>query len=271
MTNEQTVTATGNEIEKLKKEYVDYLNPIVLRLSEGGAEPSMQELLRCQQLGNAYFNYVERFVGDSGLLGAHANGAWITVFAETCQNVLLAYIVHINFLRSYSAVLNGKLQEPSDNACANMQRMVKEYLPNQNWQQLSSAFSENALSTLGFNVKAVPDRKKVPIWQLVTSVSIGVISLIASVTIALIIPEPTVYQEFILRGLFAIALASIASIIPGFINLQTGARGALAYLSVYAGGAIAIFLLIWMFNPPEINKVDRVDPPSQIQPKLPKN
>lgn len=265
MTNEQSVAEAGRLIEKLKKEYMSYLTPIVSRMQDGGKEPSVEELLRCQQLGTEYFNYVESFVGDSGLLGAHENGTWITGFAETCQNILYAYIVHVNFLRSYSSILNGTIQQPSSNACANMQRMVKEYLPSENWQQLNTEFENCSLPTQGFKVRAVSDKKKVPIWQLMTSVSIGVLALITSVAIAFLVSEPSATQEFILRGLFAISLASIASIIPGFINVETGARGAAAYFGIYAGGAIAIFVLIWMFNPPKIEEPAPANQPVHVK------
>lgn len=265
MTNEQSVAEAGRFIEKLKKKYMSYLTPIVIRMKSGGKEPSIEELLRCQQLGTEYFNYVENFVGDSGLLGAHENGTWITGFAETCHNVLGAYIVHVNFLRSYSSILNGTIQQPSSNAYANMQRMVKEYLPSVNWQQLNTAFEDNFLPTQGFKVRAVSDKKKIPLWQLVTSVLIGVFALSSSVVIAFLVPEPSATQEFILRGLFAISLASIASIIPGFINVETGARGGAAYFGIYAGGAIAIFVLIWMFNPPKIEERSPANQPVQVQ------
>jgi len=252
MTNEQIVIETGKEIARLKSVYIKYITPIVIAYMSSKDEPSLEQLLKCQRLGNEYFNYVERFVGDSGLLGAHANGKWVTGFAEDCNEILGSYILHMTFIESWKSIFGNTSIKPSENAFSNMQRMVLEYLPREQSKKIEAQFVQNSLPIQGFKVRAVPDKVKVPQWQIITSVSIGCISLIASVTIALFLPEPTVYQEFILRGLFAIALASIASIIPGFINVKTGARGATAYFGIYAGGAIAIFVLIWMFNPPKI-------------------
>lgn len=251
MTNEQAVVDAGKKIAELKSSYVSYITPIVLDYRENNNEPSLSQLLECQRLGNEYFNYVERFVGDSGLLGAHANGKWVTGFAEDCKVILESYLLHAEFMLSWKEVL-GEASIPAKSAYSNMQRMVFEYLSKEDSNNLKSKFSDNNLPVQGFNVPAVRDTVKVPKWQLITSVSIGCIALIASVVIAILIPDPTTYQVFILRGLFAIALASIASIIPGFINLETGARSAKAYFGIYAGGAIAIFVLIWLFNPPEI-------------------
>jgi len=252
MTNEQAVLEAEQKIDALKNQYTSFLMPIVIRIQKSGEEPNVEELLHCQQLGARYFNYIENFVGNSGLLGAHANGKWVTGFAETCHSVLNAYITHINFLNSYSTVIEGNICPPDQNAYGNMQRMTKEYLPQDSWQQLQGAFIANSLPITGFKYKGAKDLSRIPRWQLITSVSIGCVALISSVIIALMLPNPTTYQVFILRGLFAIALASIASIIPGFLNLETGAKSAAAYFGIYAGGAIAIFVLIWLFNPPEI-------------------
>ena len=72
MTNEQLVLKAEEKIDELKKSYVEYLTPIVTRKLEEGKEPTSEERLKCQQVGAEYFNFVENFVGKSGLLGAHA-------------------------------------------------------------------------------------------------------------------------------------------------------------------------------------------------------
>jgi hypothetical protein len=251
MTNEQAVVDAGKEIAKLKSSYTTYINPIVLKYNQNNIEPSLSELLECQSLGNDYFNYVERFVGDSDLLEAHAKGKWVTGLAEDCKVILESYLLHAEFILSWKSILGGHAN-PVDSAFSNMQRMVLEYLPKDQSGTLKSQFEKRNLPTQGFNMPARSDKIKVPKWQLITSLSVGCVSLIVSVVIALMLPNPTAYQVFILRGLFAIALASIASIIPGFLNLETGAKSAAAFFSIYAGGAIAIFVLIWLINPPEI-------------------
>ncbi|MGL6492343.1 hypothetical protein ACSZNX_15135 [Aeromonas veronii] len=254
MTNEQAVIKAGLEIARLKDNYMKVLSPIVLKYnSQNNIFPDLSEYLKVQKAANEYFNYTERFVGDSGLLGAHANGKWVTGFAEDCAEILNSYILHAEFIRSWSPVFNVELKL-SDNAFSNMQRMVVEYLPVEQVKILKERFEANALPIQGFNVKAMTDDNKHPKWQLITSIVIGVITLFASVVLSILYPEPTQYQEFILRGLFAISLASLASLTPGFINLNARLRGGGSYFMIYAGGAIAIFVLIWLVNPPKINQ-----------------
>jgi len=248
MTNQQAVLQAEAEIEKLKQAYMEHLNPIVVKIHERGEEPSLQDLLTCQKLGTKYFNYIENFVGNSGLLGAHANGKWVTGFAETCHSVLKAFVVHVNFLRSYSAKLAGALGQPDTAAYANMQRMTKEYLPKVQWQQIESLFIENSLPIAGFEYAGANDLNKTPKWQLITGLVIGVLFALLILLLAILIPNPTPTQFFIFRGVFAISLAAIAAIIPGLLNVESRFQK----FSIRATGAIAVFIIVWLLNPPAL-------------------
>jgi len=248
MNNEQSVIEAEEKIEELKKAYVSYLNPFVLRLQNKGEEPTLEELLKCQQLGTEFFNFVESFVGSSGLLGAHTNGKWVTGFAETCYSVLSAFLVHDNFLRRYSKVFNGALRKPDINAYGNMQRMTKEYLPKDKWEQLESSFRDNSLPVAGFEYTGVSDLNKIPKWQLVTGLVVGLVFAVAILMLVVFIPNPTQAQFFVFRGLFAIALAATATIIPGLLNVESRFQK----FSIKATGAIAIFVLVWLLNPPAL-------------------
>ncbi|EJI1394755.1 hypothetical protein NDL37_004522 [Vibrio parahaemolyticus] len=248
MTNEQTVIGIESELATLKQCYIDYLTPIVLRIQETGVEPTLEELLKCQQLGSKYFNFVENFVGNSGLLGAHANGKWVTGFAETCHSVLSAYVVHVNFLKSYSNVLKGSLDEPNINAYANMQRMVKEYLLKENWQQLHELFKTNCLPISGFEYTGVTDLQDTPKWQLISGLVVGLFFSVAILVAVIFIPNPTGTQFFVFRGLFSISMAAIAAVIPGLLNVESRYQ----QFSIKATGAIAVFVIVWLINPPAL-------------------
>jgi hypothetical protein len=248
MTNEQAVIQAEVEIEKLKQAYMQHLNKVVIDIHESGIPPSLQDLLMCQKLGAQYFNFIENFVGSSGLLGAHANGRWVTGFAETCHSVLKAFVVHVEFLKSYSIQFSGALELPDEVAYANMQRMTKEYLPKAHWQQLEKAFKEASLSVIGFNYAGVNDLIKTPSWQLITGIIIGVLFSLLILALAIIIPSPTPTQFFIFRGMFAVSLSAIAAIIPGLLNIESRFHK----MSIRATGAIAIFILVWLLNPPAL-------------------
>jgi hypothetical protein len=255
VTNEQAVAEATNRIEDLKSLYMAKLHSLA-----SGSAPLTRELLQqCQESGGQYFAFVENFVGNSGLLGAHVNGMWATGFAETCESVLESYVLHIKLLRVQSKNLGITLAEPSPSSNANMQRMVREYLPSSAWKKLKQNFTENNLPTVGFDMAAVPDKNPVPRWQLITSIVIGGVCLVAVVVLAVLNPYPSNFQEFVFRGLLAIALAAIAAIIPGFVNLKFRARGAGSYIGIIAGGALAIFILIWLVNPPSLENDTTID------------
>lgn len=263
MTNEQSVIAAEEKINKIYEEYIQYLTPIATKVHSNNETPSIDELLKCQQLGNKYFNYVETFVGNSGLLGAHANGKWVTGFAETCQSVLVAYVAHMRFLRSYERVFNGRLSPPSSSSYANMQRMTKEYLNKKTWMELRDLFKTENLPITGFNYKGANDMEKTPKWQLIAGLAIGVIFAIAILIISVFIPNPSQTQFFIFRGSFSIAMAAIAAIIPGLLNIESRFNG----FSIRATGAIAVLVLFWLINPPALVAGDNHETPEAIKTK----
>lgn len=248
MTNEQAVLQAEAEIERLKQAYMEHLNTIISKIHEHQEDPSLQDLLKCQKLGATYFNFIENFVGNSGLLGAHANGKWVTGFAETCHSVLKAFVVHVNFLRSHSDVLKGSLEQPDAAAYANMQRMTKEYLPKEQWQALEDLFKNNSLPISGFEYAGANDLNETPKWQLLTGLVIGVFFAIIILLLAIFIPSPTPTQFFVFRGVFAVSLAAIAAIIPGLLNVESRFQK----LYIRATGAIAVFVIVWFLNPPSL-------------------
>lgn len=248
MTNEQAVLEAENKASELKKRYIEFLTPIVVKIQENSIEPTIEELLTCQQLGAEYFNYVESFVGTSGLLGAHANGKWVTGFAETCHSILVAVMTHHNFLKSHSGALKGALVAPDVNSYANMQRMTKEYLQEDLWKKLEQQYRDSSLPVAGFRMKEAKDLKYTPKWQLVTGLVIGIVFALIILVLVVFIPNPTPSQFFVFRGLFAVSLAAVAAIIPGLLNVESRFNK----FSIKATGAIAVFVLVWLLNPPAL-------------------
>lgn len=248
MTNEQLVLSAEEKIEKLKQQYMDVLQPLAIEYNSHKVSPSAEQLIECQRKGNTYFNYVENFVGNSGLLGAHVNGKWVTGFAETCHAVLESYLLHIVFLRSHSSALGSSYQESTSQAYANMQRMTKEYLEKNTWKALERKFDENRLPVSGFKCTGASDLQKIPNWQLISGLLIGVLFLLVLFVLAVMIPNPTNWQAFIFRGGFAISLSAIAAIVPGLLTVESRIQK----MSIRATGAIAVFVIVWLVNPPAL-------------------
>ncbi len=252
--NEQAVVKARKNIDKYKNEYMDSLHKLIIT-KKTKPDDAREILLECQRKGNSYFNFVENFVGDSGLLGAHQNGLWITGFTEDCYAILESVVKHFQFLRTYSedfAKLENKSIEPSPHSYANMQRLVKEYLPLEQSNQLKELFITNKLPFGGFDMPAIEDSEKLATWQKIAGPIIGGIILAICVVLAFVFANPTIFQQFIMRGLLAISLSLIATIVPGFINLRSRIRFRCSYFVIVAGGAIAIFVIIYLLNPPSL-------------------
>jgi hypothetical protein len=82
-------------------------------------------------------------------------------------------------------------------------------------------------------------------WELVASFVFGVTFLTTMLVIAILIPRPTDPQMLIFRIVVSIAVAGIGAVIPGFliVNIPPYVR---------AGGALALFAIVYMINPPAL-------------------
>lgn len=253
MTNEQSLVEAHGEITLLKEDYIKQLT-LILSKKSSGSHIDISMLLDVQKKANNYFNYVENFVANSELLGAHNSGLWVTGLAEDCYTILESLVIHYVFLRSYANDFGQAkdLIEPPITAFANMQRMVVDYLPTEKSSQLKEKFSKNNLPITGFCMPAAENKSAIPRWQIITGVTIGLLLLLMCIGISLKYSSPTQWQQLIVRGAFAISLALLTPIIPGFINLTSKFKAKYAYFKIVAGGSLAVFVLIWLVNPPEV-------------------
>jgi hypothetical protein len=249
MTNEIEVSRIEAKVNELKETYVNYIEPLAHEVLKNKTALEAIQFTTCQRLGNAYFNALENFVANSGLLSAHLNGKWVTNLAETCHTALVSYYTHITFLRSHSECLGGAYTEPDKHAMAGMQRMVKEYLEPETFEALFKKFSDAKLPTQGFTVEAHEDVKTISKAQLITCTVIGAVILVISVCLSLYAPNPTPYQTFVFRTVLAIGLSMLVAGVPGFISVKFKASGLGQYFKAVAGGAIAVFLIIYLVNP----------------------
>ena len=84
-----------------------------------------------------------------------------------------------------------------------------------------------------------------------TAFAFGTLFVAVFLLIAFFIPNPTDFQYTIFRIILALAAAGVAAMIPGFISVEVGN-------AVKAGGAIAVFVIVFFFSPAAIM---RTDPP----------
>ena len=74
----------------------------------------------------------------------------------------------------------------------------------------------------------------------------GIVALLILFAVALYTENPSPLLIMVSRVTLALACASVVAVLPGYIHLELSQRGAIA---LRAGGAIAIFVLVYLFNP----------------------
>lgn len=82
-------------------------------------------------------------------------------------------------------------------------------------------------------------------WQQLAAVGCGVLFASVMLIIAIAVPNPTTTQWFIFRVVLALAAAGIGAVLPGLIVVNVSKF-------VRAGGAIALFVLVYLSNPPQL-------------------
>ncbi len=96
-------------------------------------------------------------------------------------------------------------------------------------------------------------------WKLL-AVGLGLIVLI--LVIAVLIPYPTSFQYLVFRTTLALAAACVASALPGFFEFKRE----LPQAGIAAGGALAVFVLVYMWNPGKITGKNEENSPPTSKP-----
>lgn len=201
---------------------------------------SKDDFIDCMINGNAYFNEAERIVGNSKLQGKHNDGLWITDLAESCEAILDSYLLHIEFIKSNHEKMGLSYKPPDLHACSSMQRMVKMYCGKESSNHLRDRFVKANLPTKGFDVA---HRDDIDVGNKYITLAIGLVLVFLSFAFAMFMDNPSQFKIFIIRSTFAVGCAALASFVPGWINVNVKGY-------IKAGGAIAIILIFYFFNPP---------------------
>ena len=98
---------------------------------------------------------------------------------------------------------------------------------------------DDSKKTSNINLPSTNKRKK---SSLKTSIWLGIGLLAIILLLVIFIPCPSASQYFVFRIIIAIAAAGLATVIPGTLSIEI-ANG------VKAGGALAIFAIIYFFDP----------------------
>lgn len=220
VTHEQDVVRAREQIAILKESYMASIKEFI-KNDNGLSKYDL--FLNLQNKGNAYFNYVENFVGNSDLLGAHENGLWVIGFAEDCAAVLESLILHMKLLRDFSKSEASEIIssiEPSKTAYSNMQRIVCFYLSKERSGEIFEKFKLSRLPTYGFDNQRLPVMNKTV--QTIISFAFGVVFVVVLLVIAFLIPSPSDFQYTVFRIVLALAAGGVVAAFPGFVEISFG-------------------------------------------------
>jgi len=79
----------------------------------------------------------------------------------------------------------------------------------------------------------------------IIAVITGITFLVLMLVIAIFIPKPTKFQYNVFKTIIAISVAGFAVAIPGLLEVKIGNI-------VKAGSAIAVFILVYFYNPADL-------------------
>ncbi|MBY5637693.1 hypothetical protein HFO39_23475 [Rhizobium leguminosarum] len=85
----------------------------------------------------------------------------------------------------------------------------------------------------------------VPVWEKVSIFVFGIIFFGVILALSVIFPDPTPYQYTVFRIILSLAAAGIAALVPGFIEVRYKTF-------IRAGGAIAVFVIVFFCSPAAI-------------------
>lgn len=247
MTQQQDVVQAKSRIEDLKQEYMQALHRY-LPVQPKSSPEARDAALEVQARGAAYFNCAEEFVGNSDLLGAHRSDLWAQGFAEDCAEHLRSMPQHFGFLSQvFENVpdLRNLSTKPGATAYANMQRMVVEYLTPEIAKELRKVFVEAELPVYGFDNKVTV--KSSSTMKTLSAYAFGLVFVAVVLAIAYNTPEPTRFQAAVFWAVLALALAGVASVIPGFVQVTIPKW-------VVAGGPLAVFVIVYFSTPADVSR-----------------
>ena len=82
-------------------------------------------------------------------------------------------------------------------------------------------------------------------WEKITGFVFGVTFVTALLSLSVFIPDPTPAQHATFKTILALAAAGVGGILAGTIHV----KGSIQKWSVRAGGAIALFVIVFFFTP----------------------
>jgi TIR domain len=93
--------------------------------------------------------------------------------------------------------------------------------------------------------------------QQIAAFAFGIVFVVALLTLAILFPAPTPFQYMVFKVVLSLAAAGMAAMIPGFLTVTISGM-------LQAGGALAVFAVVYFFNPASLV----VPPPDAVPEKM---
>ncbi|WP_181150030.1 tetratricopeptide repeat protein [Ensifer aridi] len=90
-----------------------------------------------------------------------------------------------------------------------------------------------------------PQQTNSPFLYILLAFAFGVVFVCSLLLFAIFFPVPTPFQEFVFRVVLSLAAAGVAAVLPGILNIRINSF-------VTAGGSLAVFCVVFWFNPPQL-------------------
>ena len=98
--------------------------------------------------------------------------------------------------------------------------------------------------------------------QIIIAFIFGATFVVALLVLAIAFPKPTPFQYGVFKITLSLAAAGVAAMIPGFINLEVNPNVGIV---IRAGGALAVFVIVFFFNPAQLAIPNSEAPQSLVQ------
>lgn len=161
--------------------------------------------------------------------------------AQDARNGLFNILTDIQGKSAYLALVELSKKHPRKTARSWMMHSARERAEKDTnikiWgyldiQKFIDSFKEKVGYPMGF-------------WEKIFGFVFGVIFIIVLLVITLVIPDPTETQYATFKTILALSAAGIGGILSGFIHVE----GKLPQVTVRAGGALALFVIVYFFTP----------------------
>ncbi len=95
--------------------------------------------------------------------------------------------------------------------------------------------------------------------QIIATFAFGIVFIVAMTVLAFAFPNPTAIQYLVMRIVLALSSAGVAGMLTGFIAVEIPSIAGAAPL-VKAGGALAVFVIVYFRSPADLVVVPKSSP-----------